>query len=170
MTLSTPVKVIALAGLALVLGAGGIVMLTAKHSSPAAQASTPPAKVVTVSVATTHHAVRPAKPKLQLDPSLPSLVRAKLEHSKKVVAFVYTGLAADDRAELVAVRAGAHDAHVPFVALDVTRETIADQVYSWTSSTTDPNVLVVTRPGTIVFQVGGLTDRQTVASAAATAK
>ncbi len=170
MTLSAPVKVIALAALALVIGAGGFLMLARKHDQPATVAQTPPAKVVTVSVSATHHAAKPSKPKLQLDPSLPSAVRERLMHSKKVVVYVYTGLAASDRAEGASVRAGAHDAHVPFVALDVTHETIADQVFAWTSSTDDPSVLVVKRPGTIAFQVTGLTDRQTVAQAAAAAR
>jgi hypothetical protein len=169
MTLSTPVKVIALAGLAVILAAGGFLTLAAKHGHAAATPATvaAPPKVITVSTnVVTHHAA-PAKPKLQLDPSLPAPVRAKLQHSKTVVAFVYTSLAASDRAELADVRAGAHQAHVPFVALDVTHERIADAVYTWTQSAADPQVLVVKRPGTIAFQVAGLTDQQTIAQAAA---
>ncbi|HEV2592931.1 MAG TPA: hypothetical protein VGU02_13675 [Gaiellaceae bacterium] len=168
MTLSTPVKVIALAGLALFLGAGGVLMVVTRHSTPAAP--TPPAVVKVVQVsAPTHHAA-PARPKLRLDPSVPHAVIAKLQRSREVVAFVYTGVSGADRAQLADVRAGAREAHVPFVALDVTKERMADEVFAWTSSSADPNVLVVKRPGTIAFERAGLVDRQTVAQAAASAR
>jgi hypothetical protein len=170
MTLSTPVKVIALAGLALVLGAGGLLLLTSKSgkSGAATAATAPPVKVVHIA-APAHH-VRSAKPKLQLDPSLPTAVRSKLLLSHRVVAFVYTGASSYERGLLTEARAGAHAAHVPFVALDVTNEHVADQVIAWASSSADPNVLIAVRPGRIAFQLQGPTDRETVAQAAAAAR
>ena len=170
MTLSTPVKVLALAGLALILGAGGVVMLVAHPSHKAAPT---PSAVIPVVHVVTHHTVAPKpapKPKLQLDPNLPTPVRQKLQLSRETVAYVYTGASAADRALLTQVRKGAHAAGVPFVALNVTNEKLAESVFGWTATTADPIVLVVRRPGKIVFQLAGLTDSQTVAQAAASAR
>jgi len=172
MTLSTPVKVLALAGVALILASAGGLMLASRSSSsptPVVVQHPAPTKVV--------HVASPVKPKpavhvhhrtpLALDPDLPAPVARKLHLSRETVAFVYTGASASDRALLVQVRAGAHAAGVPFVALNVTDEKTAVAVRGWTSSSEDPVVLVVERPGKIVFQLEGPTDTQTVAQAAA---
>jgi hypothetical protein len=171
MTLSTPVKVIALAGLALILGMGGVVLLLGhKHPAKAPSQTPAPVQVIKVTPTTTHHVSRPVKPKLRLDPSLPAAVHAKLVLSREVVAFVYTGASARDRAQLSEVRAGAHAARVPFVALDVSNEQVASSVFPWLSSSADPQTVVVRRPGKVSFQLAGLTDRQTVAQAALDAR
>jgi hypothetical protein len=178
MTLSTPIKVVALVGLALILGAAGLMLLASNKGATSSAA--PPAqhtavtKVVHIGTPAVrpavHHAARPAKPKLVLDPTLPTGVAHKLMLSHELVAFVYTGASASDRALLMQARQGAHDARVPFVPLNVTDEKTADAVHIWTGSAVDPAVLVVKRPGKIVFQLTGPTDSQTVAQAAASAK
>jgi hypothetical protein len=178
MTLSTPIKVVALVGLALILGAAGLMLLASNKgaiSSAAPHAQhTAMSKVVHITTPAVrppvHHAVRPAKPKLVLDPNLPTAVAHKLMLSRRLVAFVYTGASASDRALLVQARQGAHAAGVPFVPLNVTDETTADAVRIWTGSAADPAVLIVMRPGRILLQFTGPTDSPTVAQAAATGK
>jgi hypothetical protein len=177
MTLSTPIKVAALAGLALILGAAALLLLTSKGSSSAnagpAIKHGAAAKVISINATVkppVRHVVRPTKPKVEVDPRLPSAVAHKLMLSRTLVAFVYTGASASDRALLVQARQGAHAAGVPFVPLNVTNEATAVAVQGWTNSSADPAVIVVKRPGKIVFQLTGLTDSQTVAQAAASVK
>lgn len=165
MTLPAPVKIVALACLALVLGVAGVFLLvSSKHKASAT--STPPkiVKVIAVSPHTTptHHA-----PKLQLDANLPAPVRNGLERSREVVAFVYSPSSPTDRALLTEVRAGARAAHVGFVALNVQVEPVAAATFGWANSPADPATFVVRRPGKIVFTLQGPTDRETVAQAAA---
>ena len=173
MTLTTPVKVIALAGLALILAAGGVVTLVARPAPSAAPIVVPPVrhavvKVVKVAAAPKPHV--PAKPRIVLDPSLPAPVRQKLMLSRETVAYVYTGASAADRAMLMQVRQGAHAAGVPFVPLNVTDEKLAESVFTWASTTDDPVVLVVRRPGKLEDDLAGLTDSKTVAQAAVSAR
>jgi hypothetical protein len=172
MTLSTPVKIVALAGLALVLAGGGMVFLFSTHGKPAA-AAPPAAHTATVPVIQVHSTKvqstkpsHPAKPKLQLDPNLPQPLLQGLQKSREVVAFVYSPQSATDRALLAEAKAGAKAAHVGFVALNAQNEKIADDVYFWASSSADPETFVVTRPGKIAWSLAGTIDRDAVAQAA----
>jgi hypothetical protein len=97
-------------------------------------------------------------------------VRRKLERSREVVAFVYTGVSASDRALALVALVGARRAHLPFVPLDVSNEHTADAVFGWAPSTDDPQVLIVRRPGKVVFQFSGPIDAKSVAQAAAAAR
>jgi len=175
MTLSTPVKVIALAGLAVILAGIGFLLLASRPTT--SSISVPPVKHAAAKVARIAPPTRPpavhhvaARPKLVLDPSLPPAVAHKLRLSREVVAFVYTGASVNDRALLQQVHKGARDAGVAFVALNVTDEPTAAAVYGWAATSADPNTLVVKRPGKIVFQLEGPTDSQAVAQAAASAR
>jgi hypothetical protein len=173
MTLSTPVKVVALAGLALILGGVSFVLFASKPTSSSIWV--PPVKHVTTTVVKSAQSVRPVhhttpRPTLVLDPSLPPAVAHKLRRSREVVAFVYTGASVTDRALLQQVRKGAHAAGVPFVGLNVTDEPTAAAVHGWAATSADPLTLVVRRPGKIVFQLEGPTDSQPVAQAAAAAR
>jgi hypothetical protein len=171
MTLSTPVKVVALAGLALMLGAAGLLLLSSHgSSSPSAVHHATAARTIHITTPARHAPVVKAKPKLVLDPSLPPAVARKLHLSHEAVVFAYTGASASDRALLTQVREGAHSAGVPFVPLNVTDEKTAVAVHGWADTSADPVTLVVKRPGTILFQVQGLTDSQAVAQAAASAR
>lgn len=170
MTLSTPIKIVTLAGLAVALAlAGAFTLLASSHRGGAAGTISPIVKVITTQPAHAPHA-RSAKPKLQLTPNLPAPVRRGLERNREVVAVVYSQESAIDRRLLVEARSGARAAKVGFVALNVQNEPIASAVFGWASSVGDPAVLVVRRPGKIVFTLQGPTDRDTVAQAAANAK
>ena len=168
MTLSSPVKLAALALLALVLGTAGVFLLLASNHS-ASTTSAPPKVIKVIAVQPQARAARPrtTKPKLQLDPNLPAPLRNGLERSREVVAFVYSPSSPIDRTLLAEVRAGARAAHVGFVALNVQLEPVAAATFAWANSPADPATLVVRRPGKVVFMLQGPTDRETVAQAAA---
>lgn len=173
MTLSTPLKVLGLAALALALaGAGAVTLLLGHarkghHAAPAVTPTTvhpvaPRAKPVTPAA--------PPKPVIRLDAGLPAPLHAALLRSREVVAFLYVPTSPDDRALLAQVRSGAHDARVGFVALNANDEQVAEAAFSWARSSAVPATFVVRRPGTTVFQIQGLTDRTAVAQAAASAR
>lgn len=174
MTLSTPVKIVALAGLALILGMGGVLLLLGHHSSPAAAA--PPAPrpvthVVHVAPAPKPKPVAKPKPHWQVPAGTPKPVAAALDKVPAIVAVVYSSRIPADRALLAEARAGARKAHALTVPLDIARPKVAEMmaVSSWGQATA-PAVFVIRRPGRVVFTVSGLTDRTTVAQAALTAR
>jgi hypothetical protein len=171
MTLSTPLKVLGLAALALALAGAGVVTLLLGHVRPAHHA-TASAKVTPPTVAhqVTSTPAAPPKPTVLLDAGLPAPLHAALLHSREVVAFLYVPSSPDDRALLAQVRGGAHDARVGFVALNVHDPQVAEAAFTWARSSAAPATFVVRRPGTAVFSIQGLTDRTAVAQAAASAK
>jgi hypothetical protein len=168
MTLSTPVKIVALAGLAIVLGLAGVLLLMSGHGTPSAVAVVAP------------HATHPSKPAapaphrarttVRIDAGVPLVVARVLERKPAVVVAVYSSKNAGDRAVLAEARAGARLTHAGFVAADVANNAIASAVATWSPTVADPAVLVVRRPGKVVFGVSGATDRQTVAQAVVSAR
>jgi len=168
MTLSTPVKIVALAGLAVVLGLAGILLLMSGHGTPTAVAVVPP------------HAAHPSKPaapalhkpraQVRIDSGVPLIVARALERKPVAVVVVYSSKNAGDRAVFAEARAGARLTHAGFVAADVANNAIATAVATWSPTVADPAVGVVRRPGKVVFLVSGPTDRQTVAQAVVSAR
>jgi hypothetical protein len=174
-TVSSPVRIVALVGLVVALAAGGLLALRMRHQTTAPAAVKP---VLTAPVTTpsttpstpvTHPRV-PARPVLRLDPSLPPPVRVALEHSRRAVVFVYSRSSATDLTLRAEVAAGAKEAGVPFVPLDVDSNAVAAAVFGWTSSAADPETLVVRRPGTVTFKLLGMTDSTPVVQAVASAR
>jgi hypothetical protein len=162
MTLSTPVKIVALAGLCCALGLAGLLALAASRHHGAAQPATaqqPPAP----------HRATP-KPKLVLAPGRPAPLHRALEHSRTVVAVLYAPHVKRDIDVLAAGLQGAHDAHVGFAALDVSRRSVALALATWQPQAADPAVLIVRRPGRVVTELDGWSDRAMVAQAAADAR
>jgi hypothetical protein len=163
MTLSTPVKVVALAGLCCALGLAGLLALgAARHRS-----TSPSETVVTQPPAPRTAAPRP---KLQLTPGLPAPLHRALEQSRTVVAVLYAPRVKRDVEVLAAGLQGSHDANVAFAALDVTRRSVALTLAAWRPQAADPAVLVVRRPGVVVTELDGWSDRAMVAQAAADAR
>jgi hypothetical protein len=171
MTLSTPVKVFALAALALMLGLGGFLFLFASHGSTAPERIAVPHRVTHAAAAaakaTPVVTPKPAAP--VIDPSLPTPLRHALAHSRVVVAVIYSSNVAGDRRALEEARAGAHAAHVGFAALNVHDERIARAVAAL-EPTVDPAVFIVNRGSPMVLATAGTFDRETVAAAAASAR
>lgn len=176
MTLSTPIKIVALAGLALALGMGGVLMLLGHHSAPAAAAAPPAPRAVTRVV---HSApkvqpkpVAKPKPHVVIAAGTPKPVASVLQRSPKaVVGVVYSSRVPADRAVLAEASAGAREAHALLVPMDVARPAIAQLLaVSSLGRASAPTVFVMRRPGRVVFEVSGPTDRTTVAQAALTAR
>ena len=169
MTVSTPVKVVALAGLALILGLGGVVLMFGKHSSSPARAATPPAAASKAHF-TVKVAPKPHKAALHLLPGLPSNLYTALEKRQVAVVAIFSSQNASDRSLLAAARDGAQQAHASFVAANVALEGVANDVEAWSHNPTAPAVVVVRRPGKVVFAVTGPTDSATIAQAALTSR
>jgi hypothetical protein len=176
-TVSTPVRIVALAGLLVALAGGGALVALRMRHHPSSPAAVPPVTHSAATAPTTTpgspavtHPAAPARPALQLDPSLPPPVRDALEHSRRAVVLVYSASSATDRTLRVAVAAGAQAAGVPFVPLDVDHNSVAAAVFGWTSAAADPETFVVRRPGTIAFKVLGMTDATPIAQAVASAR
>jgi hypothetical protein len=111
--------------------------------------------------------VRPAAPKLNLDPTLPGPLRQALSHSRVVVAVLYAPDVPGDSDAVSEARKGAQAAHVGFAVLNVRNEAIARAVARQVQGASDPAVLVVRRPGTVALKIDGFVDAAAVAQAAA---
>ena len=159
-------RIVALAGVALILGALGLKMTVLK---PAAVPTTirlastthPAARFAVVHA---RHAVTP-----RVDQTLPAALRRELAGHPVVVAVLYAPVPGDSNA-VAAARAGARLVHAGFAVLDVRDETVARAVATKLPGSSDPSVLVVRRPGTISVLLPGYVDQQVVAEAAAEAR
>ena len=94
--------------------------------------------------------------------------RALAKHEVVVLSLVVPGARVDELAAAEA-RAGAEAGGVGYLALNVLNEDVAHALLTKLDALQDPALLVVRRPGEIVFQLPGFVDRQTVAQAAANA-
>lgn len=171
MTLSTPVKIVALAGLALALGLAGVALLLKGHHAGSPTADAP--VVAPPPVRHTAAAAKPApkpKPRVHILPGTPPIVGAALLRKPIVVVVTYDGRVATDRGVVLEAYAGAREAHAGFLALNVANNSVAAGVATWSNSVVDPVVAVVKRPGNIVFNVAGVTDREAVAQAVTNAR
>jgi hypothetical protein len=177
-TVSQPVRIVALVGLLVALAGGGMFALRMRHHTAATPVVVKPvvsAPVTTPAAPVTHPATPapapvPARPVLQLDPNLPPPVRDALEHSRRAVVFVYSRSSATDLTLRDQVAAGAQQAGVRFVPLDVDSNSVAAAVFGWTSAAADPETLIVRRPGTITLKLLGMTDSTPVAEAVASSR
>jgi hypothetical protein len=168
--LSPQMKIVALAGVGLVVVALGlkVLVLHPKHVS----ASVP------VVVHPVHHAVVQSQEKgahakaqgPQVDRSLPVALRRELRHRSVVVAVLTAPGTLDDQDAVNAARQGAHAAHAGFAVLNVRNESVAKALARKVPGVSDPSVLVVTRPGTIAVKLSGYADAETVAQAAVDAR
>jgi len=160
-TLSTPIKVVALAGLVCILGALGLLALAARRHV----ATTAPLALPDVH----HPAPGPVHPRLVLDQGLPAPLHRALERSRSVVAVLVSPGVPADRATLAGARAGAHEAKLPLVILNVSQDTVAEKLATWLPGVGDPAVVVVRRPGVAVATLRGWVDAPMVAQVAAEA-
>jgi len=110
--------------------------------------------------------VRPAAPKLHLDPTLPTPLRQALSHSRVVVAVLYAPDVPGDSDAVSEARKGAKAADVGFTVLNVRNEAIARAVAAQVQGASDPSVLVVRRPGIVALKIDGFVDAAAVAQAA----
>jgi hypothetical protein len=113
---------------------------------------------------------RPAtpEPKVTLLPGLPAKVANRLRYSKVVVVSLYQGNARLDRSAVSAAGAGAKAVGAGFLPVNVLNERSARAVQSFVGTTSTPTVVVVRRPGRILYKLEGAAsgDQQLVAQAA----
>jgi hypothetical protein len=110
--------------------------------------------------------VKPARPKIKLNPGLPPTLAAALRSSPvAVVSLVTPDSDVDDIATKEAA-AGARAAGAAFVVVDVTNEKRARPFAVGLGVVEAPTVLVYKRPGELVVRLDGFADLDTVAQAA----
>jgi hypothetical protein len=169
-TISPPIRIVALVGLVAALGMGVFMMIGVSHPSNSQ------APVVTSSLHPAHHAVAHAKPLAHKATfasavgRLPAgLARALTLHPVVVAALTAHGLP-DEKGLVDAARQGAKAANAGFVVFDVRNEKMAESVATLVPEASDPAVLIITRSHGVVTMLQGVQESMAVAQAAADAR
>lgn len=195
-SVSPQIKVLALVGVLLIVLAGGykyvlhrhanepIVIPPPAHRTPGATKQHKPAAAKT---ATRRHsataaeksgaaaAAKSAAARVHLNPVnplLPSSLRWALAEHRIVVVSLWDPQAPVDDISVAEARAGAADAHVGFVVVNVLDNKVAGPLTALLPAgdmLPDPGVLVYRAPGKLVYRFDGFLDRDSVAQAAANA-
>lgn len=174
-TLSPPVRVLALVGAIVVTGLAVFVFVVARGGTgndagtvaPAARKAAPSAKPATVRAATP--AAKPKAPARSVRSGYPAPIDHALRYSRVVVVVVYLPHARVDAVVRREARAAATSSRAGFVALNALNERLVGGLVSKTGVLPAPAVVVVRRPG-IVSATFGVTDRETVEQAVALAR
>lgn len=187
LTVSPQMRLVALVGLIAVLGVAVFAMLQSRKQDSASPSEAPtaqPAPVKRSAEAAPAKPVRPAttpsRPKVQqvhpavqnaLRAGLPAEVAAEFARHDVVLVELYSAEAPLDQLALTEAAAGARKAGAGFVALDVTtgRDKAARALVTKLGVLQAPTLLVFRAPGTLFAQIGGFSDHETVAQAAANA-
>jgi hypothetical protein len=191
MTVSAPVRIAAIVGLAAALALGGAFMLmghkqdsattssvTIKHhpfgpgaktaASPKTATAAKPAATAPKSAPIVHKAPeKPAAEVAALAAGLPVRVARALGTSRVVVVEVSNPTSELDAIAFAEARAGAALAGVPFVALSVLSQAdIGTLTERFGQTLPDPGLFIYTRPAKLAFRIDGFVDKETVAQAA----
>jgi hypothetical protein len=192
MTVSAPVRIAAIVGLAAALALGSAFMLmghkqdsattssvTIKHhpfgpgaktaaSPKTATAAKPAAATAAKSAPVVHKAPeKPAAEVAALAAGLPVRVARALGTSRVVVVEVSNPTSELDAIAFAEARAGAALAGVPFVALSVLSQAdIGTLTEQFGQTLPDPGLFIYTRPAKLAFRIDGFVDKETVAQAA----
>lgn len=186
-TVSPQMRIVALVGLIAVLGLAAFVMLqgrkqdssapssavTAQPAPAKRSAEAAPAKPVRPTTAPSRPQVQRVHPAVQsaLRAGLPAEVAGAFARHKVVLVELYSAEAPIDQLALAEATAGARKAGAGFVALDVTSgsDKTARVLVTKLGVLDAPMLLVFKRPGTLFARIGGFSDHETVAQAAANA-
>jgi thiol:disulfide interchange protein len=155
-----------------VFAAGGFLVLSKHKSTTSTTASSTPANTTqattTPTPSKTHtHPVTPAR--LQTH-GLPLGVARALQKHKVVVVAVTTPRGGDETFARNEARAGATNASVGYVAIDVFDQRPGTALLHKLGVVDTPEILVIKRPGNIVSQFKGFVDRDVVEQAVADAR
>jgi hypothetical protein len=200
--ISLPIRIVALAGLLLAV-VGGSAMIMLRHSSPAAsppvplrvttparpasaparlRAATPPATAArtraAAPAATPPTRARAAKPTTArrgnlVDARLPRPLQWALTQHRIVVVSLYNPRADVDAISVAEAHAGAKDAQVGFLLVNVLDNAVAGRLTGLLPTgglLPDPGTLVYRAPGRLVYMFDGFLDRAAIAQAATNAK
>lgn len=179
--LSTPVKLVAILGLALaVVGGGGLTLLGRSEAdagvvlpivTPKRTSAPAKPKAAAAAAAAAKPAAKPkppvkSKPKAVAANGLPLPVATALESNRVVVVALFTPGSAIDELALAEAQAGAKAAKAGFVAVNVLREGQGRAMARLLGVTDSPTLLVYRAPDTLAFRLDGFADLDTVAQAA----
>jgi hypothetical protein len=132
-----------------------------KHSAKAAKAKATPTVPVAPKAPAQHSFVIAA-----LAAGLPNAIATALGRHQTVVVSLYNPYSEVDGIAFAEARAGAKNAGVGFVPLNVLSEAQVGKLTQMLGLLPDPGLLVYIRPGTLVARIGGFADKETVAQAA----
>jgi hypothetical protein len=165
---SFPLKIIAIVGTVLALGAiGTFVLLQERSSSQSVPAARTQTRTATRHPAPARVHPKPALPAVQLDANLPAPLASALQRSPLVVAVLHAPGEAVDAKVLAQARQGAAQQHTHVVVLNVGNDKLAGVTAAWMHTVVEPATLVVKRPGTIAVELDGYADSMMVAQAIA---
>ena len=122
--------------------------------------------------ATPHVSAAPKAPEQKLAvlaaiaAGLPNSIAAALGRQRVVVVSIYNPYSEVDGIAFAEARAGAKNAGVGFVGLNVLSQAQVGKLTQTLGLLPDPGFLVYTRPGTLVARINGFADKETVAQAA----
>jgi hypothetical protein len=122
--------------------------------------------------ATPHVSAAPKAPEQQsavlaaIAAGLPNSIAAALGRQRVVVVSIYNPYSEVDGIAFAEARAGAKNAGVGFVGLNVLSQAQVGKLTQTLGLLPDPGFLVYTRPGTLVARINGFADKETVAQAA----
>lgn len=196
--ISPQIRIVALAGLLLaVAGGAAMLVLGRSHgktsapvaapaparpatSTPAPAAKTPQAPAKTHAVAPqaaktaapAHPAARSARRGNLVDARLPRPLQWALSKHRIVVVSLYNPRAKVDAISVAEAHAGAADAKVGFLLVNVLDNAVAGPMTALLPGgglLPNPGVLIYRAPGTVVFRFDGFTDRNTILQAARSA-
>jgi len=97
---------------------------------------------------------------------LPNSIATALGRQRVVVVSIYNPYSEVDGIAFAEARAGAKNAGVGFVGLNVLSQAQVGKLTQTLGLLPDPGFLVYTRPGTLVARINGFADKETVAQAA----
>jgi thiol:disulfide interchange protein len=187
LTVSPQMRIVALVGLIAVLGLAAFVSLQGRQqdsSTPSAAVTAQPApakrsaeaapvKPVRPTTAPTRPQVKRVHPAVRnaLRAGLPAEVAGAFARHEVVLVELYSAEAPIDQLALAEATAGARKAGAGLVALDVTAgsDKTARALVTTFGVLDAPMLLVFKRPGTLFARIGGFSDHETVAQAAANA-
>lgn len=164
MSIDTPIRIVLLVGVLVAAAATAFALLVLGHSRTAAKTRETPVVAPHHTKPTPQHA-KPKHAAPHLLAGLPAPIARTLAHHRVVVVALYERRTGDAVA-VAEARAGAAQARMPFIALDVLRGRDAGSIAGLTGSLADPSIVIVRRPGTVVRRLDGHQDRQVVAQAA----
>jgi hypothetical protein len=166
MTIAPQVRILVLVGVLAALGIGLFSVLALDHRSATPPAVSPPLHVAHRSTTAPVAHARPSPAVPSIDPALPQPLREALRTSPIAVAVLYAPDVPAEAGSVDAARAGAHEAHVGFAALDVRDPRTAEALVYAFPGVGDPAVLIVRRSGAVAVELDGVQDATTVAQAA----
>lgn len=177
MTLSPPVRVVALVAALALTGLAGFLFLmgrgnagsTAPAASPIVQppSRTTPKPAQSPAATSTAPVVKP-KP-VRLVSGWPDVVTHALRYNRVVVVAVYVPGASVDAFVQAEAQAAAKMARAAYIGVSTEHETALQRIVLKAGVLPDPAVVVVKRPGTVSTTLG-VADRQTIAQAVLQAK